>query len=94
MPNSIGRGIEWCNLASRITGLPCYCESDDLEESLTETKCPDLGDWSDTPHEELDSVDPEPISLTDYFDFDLCQSIIKRFAIDLDRDRLIAYTED
>jgi hypothetical protein len=53
MPNSIGRGIEWCNWSSE-SGIVCVCENVKFEERWPETKCPDLGDWSDTPHDELD----------------------------------------
>jgi hypothetical protein len=88
MHDSTESGIEWCELSQ---GIVCFCEQ---IYDVSETKCPDLGDWSEVPHDELDSVDPELISLTDYFDFDLCQSIIKRFSIDLDRDRLLSYIED
>jgi hypothetical protein len=57
MPNSIGRGIEWCDYMG--ADRACYCEIErtsdsDWNEVGPETKCPDLGDWSDTPHDELD----------------------------------------
>jgi hypothetical protein len=51
MPD-IGRGIEWCDWMGPEA---CYCcEVRELESEWPETKCPDLGDWSDTPHDELD----------------------------------------
>jgi hypothetical protein len=91
MPNSIGRGIEWCDYMGGDRA--CYCEVErtsdyDWNEVGPETKCPDLGDWSDTPHDELD---PEN-------ETEGPAKIIRQWwselLIDLDRERLLSYIED
>jgi hypothetical protein len=58
MRDSTGRELEWCYARD----YACPCEFSDISvEPLPlsvykypETKCPDLGDWSDTPHDQLD----------------------------------------
>jgi hypothetical protein len=90
MPNSIGRGIEWCDQVYEWRGILgdmvryrdecCPCEIPGF--SQPETKCPDLGDWSDTPHDEFDSSEW----------FVRIQYHNPRIAID--RERLLSYIED
>lgn len=76
MADSTGRRIEWCEFAG---DLLCFCEWHDNEP---ETKCPDLGDWSDTPHDQLDKT----IHPWDQMVIDA--------RIRLDRERLLSYIED
>ena len=84
MPNSIGRGIEWCENYG-WTGDVCYCEAS--KYLWPETKCPDLGDWSDTPHDQLDGEHNIVIARMILSNYD-------RLSIALDRDRLLSYIED
>jgi hypothetical protein len=96
MRDSIGRGIEWCENWGRP--ITCYCE----EIYRVDTKCPDLGDWSDTPHDELDNLPIQIDGLTGlaWFDCGLKElasrvaRIQKKRLIELDRERLMAYTYD
>jgi hypothetical protein len=89
MPNSIGRGIEWCNWSSE-SGIVCVCENVKFEERWPETKCPDLGDWSELPPEDvLDRWESSIYWLSIY----ACEIAEKRL-IELDRERLLAYTVD
>jgi hypothetical protein len=83
MHGSIVNGIiEWCWRAEKPLNTI-------EEQGWPETKCPDLGDWSDTPHDELDG---ELVSVS----VDIWSWVKSGFnkAIDLDRERLMAYTYD
>jgi hypothetical protein len=74
-----------------------YADIADMAAKWPETKCPDLGDWSDTPHDELDSDQ----NLSDILG---CQTgwIVgidwsldsKYHPINVDRERLLSYIED
>jgi hypothetical protein len=69
---------------------------------LPETKCPDLGDWSDTPHDELDNwpIPRDGLTGLAWFDCGLKElasrvaRIQKKRLIELDRERLLSYIED
>jgi hypothetical protein len=64
----------------------------------SETKCPDLGDWSDTPHDQLDDLwDGNRLyrwylNRTTGVKNEQIQQTRKR--IELDRERLLGYIED
>jgi hypothetical protein len=58
-----------------------YADFADMRTYWPETRCPDLGDWSDTPHDQLDDLYTAGLALI---------HLINR-QIDLDRERLIAY---
>jgi hypothetical protein len=93
MPNSIGRELEWCDYMG--SDCACYCEVErtsdsDWSEAGPETKCPDLGDWSELPPEDvLDRWESSIYWLSIY----ACEIAEKRL-IELDRERLLAYTVD
>jgi hypothetical protein len=53
MRANIARTNEWCHCNVTYGWEPRLCPVDSYVE-WEETKCPDLGDWSDTPHDELD----------------------------------------
>lgn len=83
MRDSTGSGIEWCELSQ---GRVCWCEQ---IYDVTETKCPDLGDWSEVPHDELDTS----MSQLQFYNY-VNRLIAERHVIALDRDRLLSYIED
>lgn len=92
MPNSIGRGIEWCDCLYLLPGGYGVCSVDNYWR-YPETKCPDLGDWSDTPHDELDHLSWHNFEgqLVIGIDWSLdC----KYHPINVDRERLLSYIED
>jgi hypothetical protein len=65
--------------------LLCPC---DVPVGYRETKCPDLGDWSDTPHDVLDNHSDQwsqPARFSERY---------IRHIIEVDRERLMAYTYD
>jgi hypothetical protein len=64
--------------------------SQSLGHSWPETKCPDLGDWSELPPEDvLDRWESSIYWLSIY----ACEIAEKRL-IELDRERLLAYNND
>lgn len=101
MRDSTGSGLDRV-LVDPLTGKPStfgnMVEHWD-EAGWPETKCPDLGDWSDTPHDELENW-PIPRDELDRFDSGLKElayvvaRIQKKRLIDLDRERLLHYNYD
>jgi hypothetical protein len=64
------------------------CSVDSYSSKWPETKCPDLGDWSDTPHDVLDDH-AEQWSQRAWFS----ERYVRRI-IEVDRERLLSYIED
>ena len=79
---------EFCRLTFDEFVAPLFAESNGTNwwhhdyRQWPETKCPDLGDWSEVPHDQLDKL-MHPWEI-----------MVINARIRLDRERLLSYIED